>query len=191
MSTIPTAGYGTVGGTPNPTEPPPPNIPSSNLIATPRSWREFFDLSALSRPFNYDDAMLRLRRNLSYFRFNYAAVILFILFLSLLWHPLSMILFLILLVAWFYLYFSRDRPVVILNQTFDDRTVFFVLGLVTVVVLVSTHVGVNVLVSLIVGVIVVGLHAAFRVTEDLFLEDESSLLSVVGSQPPRTNYTPI
>lgn len=48
------------------------------------------------------------------------------------------------------------------------------------------------LLSLIVGVVVVGLHASFRVTEDLFLDEESGLLSVVGSQPPpRTSYTRI
>ncbi|CAJ2628520.1 PRA1 family protein e-like [Trifolium pratense] len=171
-------------------QPPPP----SNLIPTPRSWREFLDISALSRPHSYDDAMLRLRRNLNYFQFNYAAVILLIVFLSLLWQPVSMIVFLILLVAWFFLYFSRNGPLVILNRTIDDRIILCGLGIVTVVGLVSTHVGVNVLVSLIVGVVVVGLHASFRVIEDLYVDEESGLLSVVGGTqvpPIRTNYTPI
>jgi hypothetical protein len=168
--------------------------PTSNLIATPRSWREFLDISALSRPHSYDDAMLRLRRNLTYFQFNYTVVILLIVFLSLLWQPVSMIVFLILLVAWFFLYFSRNGPLVILNRTMDDRIILCVLGIVTVVGLVSTHVGVNVLLSLIVGVVVVGLHASFRVIEDLYVDEESGLLSVVGGTqvpPIRTNYTPI
>ncbi|KAK7355979.1 hypothetical protein VNO80_15244 [Phaseolus coccineus] len=185
MSNIPTAGYGTLAGATATTP------PTTTSLVTPRPWREFLDFSALSRPSSYDDAMIRLRRNLSYFRYNYAAVTLLIVFLSLLWHPISMIVFFLLLAAWFYFYFSRHGPIVVFNQTLDDRTVLGVLAVITVVALVSTHVGLNVLLSLIVAVVFVGLHAAFRVTEDLFLDEESRLLSVVGTQPLRTNYTPI
>ncbi|CAJ1976242.1 unnamed protein product [Sphenostylis stenocarpa] len=187
MSNIPTAGYGTIAGATAATIPPGTTISS----VTPRPWREFLDFSALSRPFSYDDAMTRLRRNLGYFRYNYAAVTLLIVFLSLLWHPISMIVFLLVLVAWYYFYFSRHGPLVVFNQTLDDRTVLCVLAVITVAALVSTDVGLNVLLSLIVAVLFVGLHAAFRVTEDLFLDEESVLFSFVGTQTIRTSYTPI
>ncbi|KAE8729657.1 putative prefoldin subunit 4 [Hibiscus syriacus] len=173
-----------------------PTLISSHAKHTRRPWSELFSLSSFALPNSAADAKDRIKLNVSYFRVNYVITALTILFLTLLWHPTSMIVFLITFIFWWFLYLFNDNPVVIFNRTVDDTVVLGALSFATLLLLVVTHVGVNVLVGLIIAVVVISVHAAFRGTEDLGSpgeEEENGLLSVVGSQPlrPTSGYNRI
>ncbi|KAI3812619.1 hypothetical protein L1987_17330 [Smallanthus sonchifolius] len=192
------ASYGTLPTSTPTADLPPPSTPNTmiararhqteDFISRRRPWREFFYYTAVTRPLTYADATRRIKQNLNYFRVNYAMMILLILFLSLIYQPISMITFLIVFVGWFFLYFFRDprSPVVIFSYVFDDRVVLMALSLLTVFALACTDVGVILLVAIGVGAGVVVIHAGIRNTDDLFLDEQEvvtgGLVSVVGDK---------
>ncbi|KAK7344051.1 hypothetical protein VNO77_13279 [Canavalia gladiata] len=146
------------------------------VISTRRPWSQFLDLSALSLPSSLSEATTRLSYNLTFFIFNYALLLFLIFLLSLIYHPLTIVLFLIVFAAWYFLYFSRDNePLNFFNLvTLDDRILLLILGVLSVVVLLSTGVLLNLVVSMAVGAAVVCLHGALRSTEDLVGDDQES-----------------
>ncbi|KAI4386964.1 hypothetical protein MLD38_004836 [Melastoma candidum] len=156
-------------------------------IAQCRPWRQVLDHRALSVPPGYYDALSRLRANLSYFRTNYAIVILLVVFLSLLWHPISLIVLVVTMAAWLYLYFLRDEPLAAFGRAVDDRVVLGVLSVLTLVFLFLTDATVNILVALLVAAAVVAVHGAFRRTDDVDEEEGGGqtrgLMTTVGSSP--------
>ncbi|KAA8540298.1 hypothetical protein F0562_024139 [Nyssa sinensis] len=156
-------------------------------LGTRRPWKEMFDFRALSLPASFSDAIGRIKLNVAYFRMNYAIVVLLILFLSLLWLPISLIVFIVMMAAWLFLYFLRDAPLEVFHHTIDDRVVLIVLSILTVVILLLTHATVNKVVSLIIGVMVVGIHAAFRKTDDLFLDEEAAGTEINKSRMAQIN----
>ncbi|XP_074290105.1 PRA1 family protein F3-like [Silene latifolia] len=173
---------------PIPTSVPPSTTPlSTNLdyisrakqtlythLSTRRPWRQIFNLHTLSFPPNLSSAFTRLKSNLAYFRVNFAFFILLVLFLSLLWHPLSLIVFLLMMVAWTFLFFLRDEPLVLFRREIDDRAVLGVLSFFTLLALFFTGATMEIIISVAVGVGIVLVYSIFRKTDDLYLDEEEA-----------------
>ncbi|XP_071690041.1 PRA1 family protein B3-like [Rutidosis leptorrhynchoides] len=151
-----------------------------------RPWFELIDQTAISRPDSFSDTTSRIRKNFSYFRVNYTTILAIIISISLLTHPFSLLILLSLLCSWIFLYLFRpsDHPVVIFGRTFSDRETLVLLILSTVIVVFLTNVGSVIISALLIGLMVLCVHGAFREPEDLFLDDQepinSGFLSFLG-----------
>ncbi|PIN04499.1 Prenylated rab acceptor 1 [Handroanthus impetiginosus] len=143
-------------------------------LGTRRPWREMFELHHFNLPKSFSDAVARVGTNIAYFRMNYAIVVLLIVFLSLLWHPISLIVFVAMMAVWLFLYFLRDEPLVVSGRVITDRVVLIVLAVATIAVLLLTHATSNIVGALAVGVVVVLIHGAMRKTDDLFSDEEAA-----------------
>eukprot|EP00258_Populus_trichocarpa_P006992 XP_002311249.1 PRA1 family protein B3 [Populus trichocarpa] len=151
-----------------------------------RPWYELIDRSSMARPDSISEAATRIRKNLSYFKVNYITLLALILGFSLLSHPLSLLALLSLLASWIFLYLFRpsDQPLVILGRTFSERETLGILVVLTIVVIFLTSVGSLLISALMVGFALVCAHGAFRVPDDLFLDDQepasAGFLSFLG-----------
>ncbi|XVF76891.1 hypothetical protein PTKIN_Ptkin13bG0303600 [Pterospermum kingtungense] len=147
-----------------------------NGLSQRRPWAELADRSAFAKPESFSEAALRVRKNYSYFRVNYLAVIGLILAFSLLSNPFSLLLLLGLLCSWIFLYLFRpsDQPLVIFGRTFSDRETLGILIIFSVFVVFLTSVGSLLISALMVGIGLVCAHGAFRVPDDLFLDEQDS-----------------
>ncbi|KAF5738436.1 PRA1 family protein B1 [Tripterygium wilfordii] len=151
-----------------------------------RPWYELVDRTSMSRPDSLSEAASRIRKNLSYFKVNYMTMLAIVLALSLLSNPFSLLVLVGLLAAWIFMYLFRpsDQPLVLFGRTFSDRETLGGLVVLTIVVVFLTSVGSLLISALMVGVAIVCLHGAFRVPEDLFLDDQepvnTGFLSFLG-----------
>lgn len=100
--------------------------------------------------------------------------------------PFSLLVLLSLLAAWLFLYLFRpsDQPLEIGGHTFSDREILGILVVSTIVVVFLTSVGSLLISAVLVALAVVCAHGAFRMPEDLFLDDQepanSGFLSFLG-----------
>ncbi|CAL9779723.1 unnamed protein product, partial [Musa acuminata subsp. burmannicoides] len=142
------------------------------LISAQRPWLQLLDVTALARPASAGDACFRLRHNIAYFRTNYTLFCLSVLAVSLLWHPASLFAFIALTAAWFFLCFTRDRPVVLCGRPITDGTILGVLSVATIFALIFSNVGPTVFGAIMIGTVIICLHSLFRATtDDRFLHE--------------------
>ncbi|KVH87462.1 PRA1 family protein D-like [Cynara cardunculus var. scolymus] len=173
--------------------PPPPPTTASEIRHSIRPWfDDFLSLSSLSLPISFPQLSLRIQKNLYAFRANYLIVSIIIFLLTLFSHPITLISFLIIVIAWIYLVFARDEPLVVFDFEVGGRLVVILLSVVTVVALAATSVWWNIFVSALISALVVLLHAILRTPDDA--DDMESpygaLLSVVDEDgPARGPYT--
>lgn len=156
-------------------------------FARRRPWPEIADYTAFSRPDTFAVAASRIRKNYYYFRVNYLTVLAAVVAFSLITHPFSLITLVSLLAAWLFLYIFRpqEHPVTIYGRTFTDGETLGMLIVLTIVVFFLTSVGSLLMWAALIGSTIVCVHGAFRVPEDLFLDDSqeqigSGLFSYVG-----------
>lgn len=146
-------------------------------VGRQRPWSELMDRKAFDKPESFADAVSRLLKNVRYFRMNYIIFMLVVIGLSLLWHPVSLIVLAILVVAWVYLYFGRTEPVVIFNRTCSENQVLIVLGIATIVGLFLTKASSTLASALVIGIVAILLHGSLRRSDDLFLDEQENQAS--------------
>lgn len=144
----------------------------SSTVSRLRPWPELIASGAFNRPDSFSTALTRLRTNFDYFRINYSIIISAFGALSLIGSPISLIILGVVFVLWLLLYFFREDPLVLFGYDVSDRLVLF--GLVVVSFLgfwLSGGVG-SLVVGIVIGVLVCGVHAVFRNSDGLFVEEE-------------------
>ncbi|XP_024973260.1 PRA1 family protein F3-like [Cynara cardunculus var. scolymus] len=152
-------------------------------FGTKRLWKEMFNLHSINLPRGLSDAISRIKTNVGYFRMNYTLFTFMVLFLSLLWHPISLMALAI--ASWLFCNFIlRDESLVICNRTIDDRVTLAILSVVTFVLLLLDEATMNILLSVSIGMAVTVVHTVLRKTEDLCL-DENDVVEGAGYLPAK------
>ncbi|KAL0719521.1 hypothetical protein Bca4012_068845 [Brassica carinata] len=153
-------------------------------LTTPRRpWRVMFDFHSMGLPArSLSDASSRFKTNYGYFRMNYVillfAVVLIVIFCSLIKHPISRTAFTVLIFICVFLSYPRDQPTIeLLRYQINDRMIRIFrtgLTLLTVAFLVLTNAAHNLGWPLLIVCVLMLTHTVVRKTEDLFLDEEEA-----------------
>ncbi|KAL6864903.1 hypothetical protein ACP4OV_016054 [Aristida adscensionis] len=158
----------------------------ASALATRRPWRELADPRALAVPRGLAAAYRRARANAAHFAANYALLVLAVVFLSLLWHPISLLVFLACMVAWLVLFFLRDEPLAVRGRVVGEGVVIALLSTLTLVLLLLTGATANIVVSLLVGLLLVLVHAVLHRAADTIDDEAGRWYTPVPPPPPPT-----
>jgi hypothetical protein len=132
------------------------------------------DRSQFAKPESLSEATVRVRKNMSHFRINYSLVLIAVVALSLVMHPVYLFVLGSLLAAWVYLYLVRTDPVIAFGRTFSEREVLLGMSVFTLIVIFMTNVGSILISAFMIGVGLCAAHGAYRVPDDLFLDDQEA-----------------
>lgn len=145
---------------------------AANAFAERKPWAEVFDRSSFSKPATLQEATSRLRKNVAYFRVNYAAATVATVALAFLSHPSSLLVLGALVLAWVYVFALHTGPLVINGRTLSDREKFFGMSAASfVLVFFLTGVGSLAFSALVAAGALVAAHGAMRAPDDLFLDE--------------------
>ncbi|KAL8251913.1 hypothetical protein R6Q59_035606 [Mikania micrantha] len=142
-----------------------------------RPWFELVDRSTFCRPETLSETTSRIKKNLSYFHVNYIVIIGIVTVLSLLSHPFPLFFLVSLLAAWIYLYLFRppDQPAFVFDRTFPDRDILGILIISSILIVFLTGLGSLLISSIVFGFGITCVHAAFRVPQEVFVEDQDPM----------------
>ncbi|KAF6175344.1 hypothetical protein GIB67_021849 [Kingdonia uniflora] len=123
-----------------------------STFGTLRPWKTMFNLHSLGHPHSYRECVSRLDTNLDYYRMNYTIMgVVVIIIHSLVWHPWSLFVYLVMVCAWFALYVLRRE--------------YLTYALLT-------NMTMSMVVSVVVGYVLVLIHGVLRKTEVLVVEEK-------------------
>lgn len=144
----------------------------ANLVKERKPWSEVFDRSAFAKPQTLTEATSRLRKNAAYFKVNYAITILATTALCFLANPATMLVLVFLAALWFFFLVLRPGPITIAGRTLGDREKALSLaGISLFVAFFLSSIGSILFYALAIGCASVAAHGAFRVPDDLFLDE--------------------
>ncbi|CAN6912368.1 unnamed protein product [Brassica oleracea] len=163
-------------------------------LSSRRPWLELVQWSSLSLPTSFSVATERIKTNVMIFRTNYLVIFVVAIFISMLWQPVHLSVFVVLIIAWLYVYSRDNEPLVIFGSVIDDSALVLTLLVLTLCIILLTNVTGGILLGVLAGLPVVLVHGMCRNTESLFvLEDDDEekvvTMSVVSSSLSSSSLT--